>query len=292
LEDRRLIWLDRTGKRLATIGEAGAIVEAALSPAENMVAVRIGRGNTADIWLQELASGVMSRFTFGPGSSTFPVWSPDGSRIAYQRRDFSPVFGLHAKPASGAGTEEFLKPPGVNTRASDWSRDGKFIVYQETAIKTNVDLWLLPLEGDRKPVPYLQTPFVESAGHFSPDGKWMAYVSSESGQNQVFVQPVPATGAKRQLSAAGGSNPRWRRDGRELFYVSADRKLVAVPVTMSADSFQAGTAQPLFEIPPDVAVQQPTADGQRFLATVPAEGEAAEATPITVITNWQAGLGR
>jgi Tol biopolymer transport system component len=294
-EDRLLVWLDRTGKHLDAFGNPSAIVEATLSPDEKTVAFRARTGATSDIWLYDLARDVVSRFTFGPEGSAFPVWSPDSGRIAYQRRSTGGGFTIHVRPASGAGTEELLKPAGVNTRATDWSRDGKLIVYQETAGGTNIDLWLLPLEGDRRPVPYLQTPFNEMLGQFSPDGKWMAYRSIESGQNQVYVQPIPASGAKWQISAAGGNNPRWRRDGRELFYVAADRKLMAVPIATggtAVDSFQAGAAQALFEIPPDVAVQQPTADGQRFLATVPAGGEGAAATPITVITNWQAGLGR
>jgi Tol biopolymer transport system component len=293
LEDDLLIWLDRAGKRLGAVGKPGAIFEAALSPDDKTVAFRLNAPPTSDIWLQDLARDVVSRFTFGPGSSTFPVWSPDGSRVVFRRNTAGGGgYSMHVKPASGAGTEELLKPPGINTRVLDWSRDGKFIAYQEEGSGTNLDLWLLPVEGERKPVPYLHTPFNENLGRFSPDGKWMAYASNESGQNQVYVQPIPATGAKRQISAAGGSNPRWRRDGKELFYVAADRKLMAVPIIMAADSFQVGAAQPLFEIPTDVTVQQPTADGQRFLATAPAEGEAAEATPITVITNWRVGVQR
>jgi hypothetical protein len=155
------------------------------------------------------------------------------------------------------------------------------------------DLWLLPLDGDRKPIPYLQSPFNEATGQFSPDGRWMAYASNESGQPQIYVQAIPASGAKSQISTAGGDQPRWRRDGKELFYVSADQKLMAVPVKTGA-VFEIGSPQPLFEIQPVYPpltgrfAYQPTADGQRFLVTAPVSGAATP--PITVVLNWQAGL--
>ena len=154
------------------------------------------------------------------------------------------------------------------------------------------DLWLLPLEGDRKPVPYLQTPFSESDAQFSPDGRWMAYASNESGEPQIYVQGIPASGAKWQISTTGGNQPRWRRDGKELFYVSA-QKLMAAPVK-TGTAFEAGSPQPLFEIQPvstrfdNQATYQPTADGQRFLVTAPVGGAATP--PITVVLNWQATL--
>jgi len=290
--NRELAWLDRTGKRLGTIGKPGAFANPALSPDEKKVALEVGFAPASDVWLQDLARGVMSRFTFGPSISRFPAWSPDGSRIAYYSRTSGGPRSIYVKP-TGAGMEVLLRSGFVNPNISDWSPDGKFIVYSEFAGQTNIDLWLLPLEGDHKPVPYLQTPFNESFGQFSPNGRWMAYVSNESGQNQVYVQPIPASGAKRQISTAGGDWPRWRRDGKELFYVAADRMLMAVPVNIggaASGSFEVGAAQPLFEIEPGLGVEEPAADGRRFLVTVPAGGEGAAATPITVITNWQAGL--
>jgi len=297
LGDRELVWLDRTGKRLGTIGKPGAYTVPALSPDEKTIAVTVGTNPTTDIWLQDLARGVMSRFTFGPGSGSNAVWSPDGTRIAFTSRTGSGAYNIYVKPSSSAGMEELLKAGGFNAFARGWSRDGKFIVSDEVGGGSSADLWLLPIEGDHKPVPYLQTPFNESRGQFSPDGRWMTYVSNESGQNQVYVQPIPATGAKRQISTAGGDWPRWRRDGKELFYLAADRKLMAVPVDIggaASGSFEIGLAQPLFEMQLSAPANswQPGADGRRFLMTVPAGGEAAAATPITVITNWQAGLGK
>ena len=147
--------------------------------------------------------------------------------------------------------------------------------------------------GAQTPVPYLQTPFSETHAQFSPDGQWMAYASNESGQPQIYVQTIPAGGAKRQVSTTGGDQPRWRRDGKELFYISADRKLMAAPVKTDA-GFEAGSPQPLFDMQPLYVptrgrfAYQPTADGQRFLVTAPVNGPVT--TPITVVLNWQAGL--
>jgi dipeptidyl aminopeptidase/acylaminoacyl peptidase len=149
------------------------------------------------------------------------------------------------------------------------------------------------MEGERKPVPYLQTQFDEFDAHFSPDGKWLAYVSNESGQYQVYVQSVPPNGAKYQISAAGGNEPRWRHDGKELYYVALDQKLMAVPIGLTA-TVEPGTPQPLFAVTPTGPAGShcyaPSRDGQRFLLTVPAEGETAPASPITVVTNWQAAI--
>jgi len=182
---------------------------------------------------------------------------------------------------------------GINARPTDWSRDGKFVVYMQFAGTRGNDLLLLPMEGDRKPIPYLQTPFNEADAQFSPDGKWMAYSSNESGSPQVYVQPIPTTGAKWQISAAGGDQPRWRRDGKELFYISTEQKLTAVPVK-SAATFEAGSPQALFEIQPLFGplagrfAYQPTADGQRFL--VLANTGSTAPPPINVVLNWQAAL--
>jgi dipeptidyl aminopeptidase/acylaminoacyl peptidase len=194
---------------------------------------------------------------------------------------------------NAAGKEELLLDGGINDVPQDWSPDGKFIVYQSFRSGTGTDLLLLPLQGDHKPIPYLETPFNEGDAQFSPDGRWMAYASNESGQAQVYVQAIPAGGAKWQISPAGGVQPRWRRDGKELFYISTDQKLMAVQVKSGA-TFEPGAPQPLFDIdpiyPPIVGgfAYQPTADGQRFLVLSLVGG--ATAPPINVVLNWQAGL--
>jgi serine/threonine protein kinase len=296
---RELVWRDRSGKLLGTITKPDLIYSPALSPDERRLAFSLGNQSSSmgDIWLQDLARGAPSRFTFGPDIRENPVWSPDGASIAFTFRTASGGFNdLYQKPSSGAGKEQLLLHGGTNAFASDWSRDGKLIVFSQTGDNTKDDLWLLPLDGDRKPRLYLQTSFYENQGQFSLDGRWMAYSSDESGQFQVYVQPIPPNGAKWQISSAGGSQPRWRPDGKELFYAAPDRKLVAVPVKIDS-SFAAGVPVALFEGIEllDLAVDRaltyrPAADGQRFLVSAAAGGDAAAATPLTVVTNWTAGL--
>ena len=296
---RELVWRDRSGKLLGTITKPDLIYSPALSPDERRLAYSLGNqsSSTGDIWLQDLARGAPSRFTFGPDIRENPVWSPDGASVAFTFRTASGgVNDVYQKPSSGAGKEQLLLHGGTNAYASDWSRDGKLIVFSQTGDNTKDDLWLLPLDGDRKPRLYLQTSFYENQGQFSPDGRWMAYSSDESGQFQVYVQPIPPNGAKWQISSAGGSQPRWRPDGKELFYAAPDRKLMAVPVKIDS-SFAAGVPVALFEGIDllDLAVDRaltyrPAADGQRFLVSAAAGGDAAAATPLTVVTNWTAGL--
>jgi Tol biopolymer transport system component len=295
------VWRDRTGKRLGLIGTPGDIAFEKLSPDEKKVAFVIGAtaGDSSDIWVHDLMRNTTSRFTFGFGDNLTPIWSPDGTRIVY---GFNPKagqgFDIYQKPASGAGQAELVLHVGTtNVRIYDWSPDGKAIAYSpDINAKTRADLWLLPLDGDRKPTPYLQTEFGEYHGQFSRDGRWMVYTSDESGREQVYVQTVPPSGAKWQISTAGGSRPRWRRDGRELYYVAADQMLMAVPVKPGS-SFEAGTPQALFGpilARPGTIYQfyyQPTADGQRFLVNEPA-GDESGPPPLTVVLNWQAGLKR
>ncbi len=297
--DRELVWMDRAGKRLGAIGKPGAFGSFAVSPDEKILAVtNPSLGSQSDIWLEDVGRGVLSRFTFRSGRTRSPVWSPDGTRLIFE---FVPLSSsgysaaIYQKPAGGNGQEELLVHSGLNGVPDDWSPDGKWIVYEQTGQKTANDLWLLPLSGDRKPLPYLQTPFDEMNAHFSPDGKWMAYQSNESGQIQVYVQTVPVSSAKYQISISGGSSPHWRPDGKELFYVSGDRKLMAAPIKLGA-TIEAGTPQPLFPIFPfpgpaaAPSIYAPMHDGQRFLVNAPAGGESAAAPPVTVVTNWQAAF--
>ena len=163
------------------------------------MAVAVRNGSQGDIWLEDMGRGVLSRFTFRSGVNRNPVWSPDGSRLIFSFGSLSSgsfSTDIYQKPAGGNGQEELLLHSGLNGFPDDWSPDGKWIVYEQTGQKTANDLWLLPLSGDRKPVPYLQTPFDEMAARFSPDGRWMAYQSNESGQFQVYVQTVPAQRGK------------------------------------------------------------------------------------------------
>ena len=175
---------------------------------------------------------------------------------------------------------------------TDWSSDGRYITYFRTDAKTQLDQWVLPLFGDRKPFPYAHGPSNESQGQFSPDGKWMAYVSDESGTDEIYVASLPTPGGLRLVSTGGGNRPRWRRDGQELFYIASDHKLMAVSVKTGA-TFAAGTPRALFETKvPNLVLSQSysvSADGQRFLLTAPLD---VPSTPLTLIQNWTAGLNK
>jgi hypothetical protein len=289
-ESRELVWLDRSGKRLGTAGKPGDYADIALSPDEKNLAVTVNNGDQSDIWLEDIARGVMSRFTALPGDVVNPVWSPDGGHLAFPLRPQSiSEVDIYQKPAGGSGQEELLLHAGVNGNPTDWSADGKWIAYRHTGQNTANDIWLLPVSGDRKPVLYLQTPFNEENARFSPDGKWMAYQSDESGSFEVYVQAIPTNGTRYQISTGGGQLPQWRRDGKEIYYISGDRKLMAAPVKIGA-TVEPGAPQVLFPYTGGTYFS-PTRDGQRFLVNVPAGGDTADsATLVTVMLNWQAGL--
>jgi Tol biopolymer transport system component len=294
--NRELVWVDRTGKRLGAATKPAAISKEffSLSPDEKTLAMGIDINGTpaADLWLQDLGRSVLTRFTFRAGINTNPTWSPDSRQVAFalvSPGGFST--DIYRQTAGNGSGEELLLHAGVNGYPSDWSPDGKFLVYQQEEAKTGADLWLLPLGGDRRPILYLRTVFNEVSAQFSPgreDPRWMAYLSDESGVDQVYIQAVPATGAKYQISTGGGTIPHWRSDGSELYYVSADKKLMAVPVTLGA-SVQIGAPHELFT---NAGMNGfvPARDG-RFLINVAASDMSAVA-PITVVTNWQAGLGK
>ncbi|MGH9955582.1 MAG: TolB family protein, partial [Pyrinomonadaceae bacterium] len=234
------------------------------------------------------------RFTFGPETDLFPVWSPDGSRIVFGSDREGPRH-LYHKPATGAGKEELLLKSDLNKIPMDWSADGRFILYIVVDSKTRFDLWVLPLFGDQKPFPLLQTEFNERLARFSPDGRWITYVSDESGINQVYVQSFPASGGKWQVSTSGGHFPAWRRDGKELFYISGDKKMMSVDVKGEGATFESGAPKALFELRvPSFNIPQAqfavTPDGQKFLIA----GTVGENTsvPIAVVLNWTTDLKR
>lgn len=289
------LWFDRGGKQMGALGSAGLYFTLALSPDERRAAVDLTgtQTGTTDIWLFDLARGIPSRFTTDPANDDNPLWSPDGSSIAFAS-DREGVFNLYQKVASGGGPEEVLFKSGEWKFPDDWSADGRFIVYQSLNPKTKWDLWVLPMSGDRQPLPFLQTEFNEEQAQFSPDGKWIAYTSDESGAPEVYVQTFPASGGKWRVSAGGGCQPRWRRDGRELFYIAADRRLMAVDVRLGA-TFEAGAPKALFGtrvltltvFRNHYAV---SADGQRFL--INSTIEETSPTPISVVMNWTRELKR
>jgi Tol biopolymer transport system component len=245
----------------------------------------------------DFARGVRTRFTFRQSLGSNPVWSPDGSRIAFAAGDAPDT--IYEKSASGAGEEkELLKKPGEVMLPSSWSHDGRFLLYTvPNRPNTLADLWVLPLEGDRKPVPLLNTQFSEGNGSFSPDGRWVAYVSNETGRNEVYVRPFVASGpsglslgeGKWQVSKDGGNNPRWRADGKEIIFMF-NLAVISVDVNGVGAGFQMGTPKQLFKAPANNGWDV-TDDGKRFMMIVsPSQGTPTTATPITVVLNWQADL--
>jgi len=290
-DNQQLTWLDRAGKPLGTVGPLGEYDYPRLAPDGKRVAVaRIDpQSRSWDIYVIDFARGASSRLTFDPGDDRFPGWSPDGSRIAW-RASRDGAFQFYQKLASGVGPEELLLKSDVVIGTASWSADGRFLLYSQNDPKTGQDLWMLPLAGDRQPALFLQTPFGEGGGRFSPDGRWIAYQSNDQGRNEVYVQTFPASGGKWQISTNGGSQSWWRSDGRELYYLSADGKLMAVEVKPGG-SFEASAPRALFDLAPARALggtssYAVTAAGDRFLF-VTAREEAAS-LQFTVVTNWTA----
>ena len=294
--DREIVWIDRSGTRQAAVTPHLAISDFALARDERRIAVSVendDRGTLdADIWLQVAGSGSPSRFTFGPSPGWMsPVWSPVGDQIAYASIDLAGLAGyeIRRKASNMTGVDELLLRAGETIWLWDWSLDGKTLVFA-----SHGDLNLLPLEG-RKPVLFAKTSGDDQYAQFSPDGRWMAYASGERGQTEVYVQPIPATGPLWQISKGGGNMPRWRRDGKELFYRAGDGRLMAVTVGTAGGSgaFEFSTTpQPLFPIPSIGNITrftyQPSQDGRRFLVSIP----LGVAPPITVVLNWPATLKR
>ncbi len=291
----QLVWVDRGGKQLGAPGPPGYYRQPALSPDEKRVAISRpdAQTGTLDVWLMDLERGISSRLTFDPANDLSPVWSPDGSRVVFASNRDGPL-NLYQKLSSGAGSEEPILKSSDRKYPSDWSLDGRFILYLQNSPNTQWDLWVLPLFGDRQPIPFLQTKFNERRGVFSPDARWIAYDSDESGSYQVCVQSFPP-GSKWQISSEvgssseGGSSLHWRRDGKELFFLSANGKLMAVEVKASASGVEFSVPRPLFEAHSTVGYAV-TADGQRFLLNTPVEESAS--APITVVMNWTAELKR
>ena len=288
-----LTWFDRTGKTVGTLGDAGAYSNVSLSPDGKRVAVSMFSGSPSnrDIWITDLSRAASSRFTFDPGADASPVWSPDGSHVIFSSTRAGP-FRIYRKASGGGAEEELLLKGDTINVATDWSPDGRFVVYTTTASGTGLDLGILPLFGDRKPTPFLQTAAAEDNGVFSPDGHWIAYNSSESGRDEVYVRPFPAASGQFQVSRNGGIQPLWRGDGKELFFLAPDGGVLAADVR-SAAPFATDAPHVLFSTPMSSILRRSyavTKDGQRFLMGVP--DSRSPASPITVVVNWPATFGK
>jgi Tol biopolymer transport system component len=287
-----LAWKSRDGKQedIASTGaEATRSGDPAISPDGRRIALEREIAGNFDVWVYELSRGVMTRLTFDPGFDWFPVWSPDGRQVAY-----SGQHGIYLKDASGGGQAQLLAGSKVPIHPSSWSRDGRYLLYVDGR-----NIWALPLTGkqeDRKPFVWLKTPFLASHPQFSPDGKWVAYVSNESGRDEVYLQAFAADGGKWQVSDNGGREPRWRGDGKEVFFVAGsngNEVLRGAGIRAAKNGIEIDPARDLFKI---VVVAGPdyeydvSPDGQRFLTLQPFSASFIDGVPLTVVSDWQAGL--
>jgi len=286
----QLTWFDRSGKQIGTLGDSAIYSDLELSPDGKRALVSVAAGAPRDIWIYDVVRGLKTRFTFDPAQELESVWSPDGSQVVFDSNRKG-HFDLYQKASDGSGTEQVLLEDNLDKYPVSWSPDGRFLLYRSFGSTTGNDLFVLPLTGDRKPVPFVNTQFGENYGQFSPDGRWIAYASNESGEVEIYVAPFPGPGGKRQVSTAGGTLPRWRRDGMEIFYVTLDNKLMAAAVNGKGSSFEVGAVKALFDmraLSGNRYSYDVSADGQRFLVnTLPAQ---AASTPITVVLNWTAAL--
>jgi dipeptidyl aminopeptidase/acylaminoacyl peptidase len=287
-----LAWFDRLGNELGGVGspEQVGLSNLMLSPDGRRVAVERTLRNETDLWL--LDSTRQLRFTHGSGGNVtrFPTWSPDGSRIAFGETG-SGAPRIAVKPLAGGVEEVLLESPEAKI-LSDWSPDGRFLLYYVPDSKTGTDLWLVPVEGRRVPFTFLKTEANELSGQFSPDGYWVAYQSNESGRYEIYVRPFPGPGEQFPISTAGGVYPRWSPDGKELYYIAPDAKLMAVAISARAPTFEAGPPTALFQtrrVGGGANVvgrshQYDVAPDDRFLINVAA---GSGTPPITLLLNWK-----
>ena len=294
--ERQITWFDRTGKAMGTIGEPRRFFNIEFSPDRKRLATSaVDTTGNFDLWTYDMPRALPTRFTFDPALEFEPVWSPDGRTIAF----LSTRMGhsdLYLKPANGSGAEELLYADDLQKFPTNWSPDGKFLLYYAEGGLQGADLFLLPLAPERpgvplKPVPFLQTRFNERFGRFSPDGRWVAYTSDESRVPEIYVAPFTRPAEKHQISLNGGTRPRWRQDGKEIFYVTPSGRLMAAEVRISSGTVEVGAVHALFDGIPltNTYLYDVSADGQRILAAVPAGSQKAPG-PITLVQNWTSAL--
>jgi Tol biopolymer transport system component len=272
-----LAWLDRQGKNLLSVESLTGAAQFSISPDGRSVAA----SREGDIWVFDQRRGTSSRFTFDPSADTFPIWSPDASRIVFLSNRNGRT-AVYQKAANAATNEELILEASQLATLDSWTADGRFLAYTSRDNKRKSTVWVLPLSGERKPL-MIQSGFNLREPSFSPDGRWLAYVSDESGKDEIYIETFPPGGSKFQVSIDGGARPKWRPDGRELFYVSPERVLMTVPIRLDAKSAELGVPQALiynlsrgaYELSPD---------GQRFLMSSPVEDRPS--IPIDVVINW------
>jgi Tol biopolymer transport system component len=289
-------WFDRSGREIGVVGDEARYGDIELAPDGRRVAVsvfdRVRRAR--DVFVVDAASGLRTRLTFDPADEYSAIWSPDGSRLLFNSRRKGHL-DLYEKVSTGAGAETELLTDDRDKYPTDWSRDGQFVLFAVYTLTGRYELWALPLSGDRKPFLLLKMAGSSSItdqapAQFSPDGRWIAYVSIESGRNEVYVTPFPGLGGKWQISSAGGNFPRWSNDGNEIFYLTPDNRLMAAAVNGAGAAFQVSGVRPLFDVRAGGprSAYDVTPDGKRFLVNTTKED--AMPAPITLVVNWQAVL--
>jgi len=289
-----LTFFDQQGNPTSKVGDPDEYSAPAISPDGGRVAVGLGPQGSRNIWILDVARGTSTRFTFDSASDTYPVWTPDGKSIVFSSNRGGSE-DLYIKPADGSGEEKLLLKTDVPAVAERFTKDGRFLFFYKIS-KDAEDMWALPfpVQGEPKPVAILKTPFREALQSPSPDGRWLAYSSNESGPFEVYVRPftpeAPAgTGAKWLVSKGGGLLARWRPDGKELFYSNLNGQVMAVDIDTSK-GFSAGTARRIFAVPggPSNLAWDLSPDGKKFLFVTPPN--AGSAIPFTVVLNWAVGL--
>jgi len=297
-EPVQAVWFGAAGEQEGTAGDpadVGGTIR--LSPSGQTLAEPIQDPQTKsiEIWLIDLGRGVKTRFTFDRSVNGTPVWSPDGTRLAWSSNAKGHA-DLYVKSSTGAGEPELLLASDADKFTGDWSRDGRFLTYTQLAAagKSRADLWVLPMFGDRKPFPFLATPFNEANGVFSPDGRWLAYESDDSGRTEIYITAFPQGGGRWQVSQGGGTTPTWRTDGRAVYYATPEGRLMEAPVTSGAAAPEVGTPHEfskaeLIGFGSEDWTYAVAPKGDRVLALRP---ERTAPVPLTLVTQWTEGLRR
>lgn len=288
----KLLWFDRSGKQTGSVADVGKYQVLRLSPDGQQLAVEIAQPNS-DLWVYDLRQATRSQLTFGSSGNTLPVWSPDGTQIAFSSDRRNGIVDIYKKSSSGSQDEQVMLQSPANKFVLDWSPDGRSLLYLESNGQYDASLRVLPLGGQGEPQTLLKPPFYDADGRFSPDGRWIAYTSRQQGPEFVFVIPFPGPGAAKQISSTSGTlSPVWRKDGKAISYIDDNGNLIETEVTTTGGTLTVGKTHQLFKTKNNTFPYQGypydiSRDGQRFLINTRGDENRSE---ITVVTNWMAGL--
>jgi eukaryotic-like serine/threonine-protein kinase len=288
----QLRWLQPDGKEVGTLADTAYHLDFSVSPDHKTVASSISvTGGPPDVWLYDVARRLRTRFTFDPGADRHPVWSHDGTRIVFASNRNGRT-DLFMKSVAGAGGEETLLATAFDKVPTDWSTDGRFLIFNTTDSAALADVWVLPMTGERKPFPLLHSQFSEFEAKLSPDKQWLVYTSDESGRQEIYVTRFPNGGRKWQISNGGASRGRWSADGKRIYYLGIDDFIISTEVLGTADNFIVGGTNRHFQVRGmrPGTIFSVIKNGERFLLNSPVQSESSD--PLTVMINWQSGLSR